>query len=79
MNTSSVRLVDLATGTCTRQADLHHACSYFVAAALPDGRVMCAGGRVALPTEMWGPPLQGAQDAAWTWRALPPMSLCCAQ
>jgi len=24
--------------------------------------------------EMWGPPLQGAHDAAWTWKALPAMS-----
>ena len=24
--------------------------------------------------EVWGPPLQGAQDASWTWRELPQMS-----
>mmetsp|Transcript_1931 Transcript_1931/g.4413 ORF Transcript_1931/g.4413 Transcript_1931/m.4413 type:complete len:132 (-) Transcript_1931:276-671(-) len=23
---------------------------------------------------MWGPPLQGAQDTAWTWKVLPAMS-----
>jgi len=24
--------------------------------------------------KMWGPPVQGAEDAAWTWRALPAMN-----
>jgi hypothetical protein len=24
---------------------------------------------------MWGPPVQGAMDAAWTWRGLPAMSV----
>ena len=79
-DTSSVFLVDLATGVCTPQAPLLHARSSFAAAGLPDGRVACAGGQFLHSTaEMRGPPLLGAHDAAWTWRALPPMSLCCAQ
>jgi hypothetical protein len=41
--TSSVRLVDLATGVCTPQADLLHARSYFAAARLADGSIICAG------------------------------------
>jgi hypothetical protein len=83
--TSAVRLVDLATGVCTLQAPLLHARSYFAAAGLPDGRVVCAGGHCLLPTvEMWGvlstaevlgPPLQGAHDAAWTWKSLPTMNV----
>jgi len=47
MGTSSVRLLDLTTGVCTPQAallSLLHARSYFAAAGLPDGRVVCAGG-----------------------------------
>jgi len=48
--TSAVRLVDLATGVCTTQAPLLHARSYFAAAGLPDGRVVCAGGHCLLPT-----------------------------
>ena len=63
--TSSVRLVDLATGICTPRTALLHTRSYFAAAGLPDGRVVCAGGHGMLSTaEMWGLPLQGAQDAA---------------
>jgi hypothetical protein len=73
--TSAVRLVDLATGVCTPQAPLLHARRNFAAARLPDGRVVCAGSLDLLSTaEAWGPPLQGAQDAAWTWKVLPPMS-----
>jgi len=41
---SAVRLVDLATGVCTPQAPLLHARSYFAAAWLPDGCVVCAEG-----------------------------------
>ena len=74
---SSMRLVDLATGVCTPQAALLHTRSYFAAAGLPDGRVVCAGGLgIQTTAEMWGPPSQGAhQDAAWTWSQLPPMSV----
>jgi hypothetical protein len=75
--TSSVQLVDLATGVCTPQDDLPHARHYiFAAARLPDGRIVCVGGGLAPTTaaEMWGPPVQGAMDAAWTRRELPPMS-----
>jgi hypothetical protein len=74
--TSSVQLVDLATGVCTPQADLLHARRYFAAARLPDGRIVCAGGSwvPATATEMWSPPVQGAMDAAWTRRELPAMS-----
>jgi hypothetical protein len=75
--TSSVQLVDLATGVCTPQADLLHARRCFAAARLLDGRIVCAGGRLAATTaaEMWGPPVQGAMDAAWTRRELPAMSV----
>jgi hypothetical protein len=73
--TSAVRLVDLATGVCTPQAPLLHARCFFAAAGLPDGRIACAGGFERVSTaEMWGPPLQGAHNAAWTWKALPAMS-----
>jgi hypothetical protein len=73
--TSAVRLMDLATGVCTPQAPLLHARSFFAAAGLPDGRIACAGGFDIFPTvEIWGPPLQGAQDTAWTWKALSAMS-----
>jgi hypothetical protein len=71
-DTSAVFLVDLATGVCTPQAPLLHARSYFAAAGLPDGRIACAGGLGTNSTaEM---PLQGAQDTAWTWKALRSMS-----
>jgi hypothetical protein len=74
--TSAVFLVDLATGICTPQAPLLHARYLFAAAGLPDGRIICAGGFGILSTaEMWGPPLQGTQDTAWTWKALPAMSV----
>jgi hypothetical protein len=73
--TSAVFLVDLATGVCTPQAPLLHARFFFAAAGLPDGRIACAGGFSIISTaEMWGPPLQGAHDTAWTWKALPAMS-----
>jgi hypothetical protein len=50
----------------------------FAAAGLPGGGIVCAGGFGGGPqssAEMWGPPVQGAQDAAWTWRQLPAMSV----
>jgi hypothetical protein len=63
--TSSVRVVDLATGVCTPQADLLHARSHFAAARLPDGSIVCAGG-IGGPfrAELWGRPVQGTLDAA---------------
>jgi hypothetical protein len=74
--TSSVRLVDLATGICTPQADLLNARSNFAAARLPDGGIICAGGNGGLATaEMWVASMQGALEAAWTWRGLPAMSV----
>jgi hypothetical protein len=36
---------------------------------------VCAGGFANSSAEMWGPPAQGAPDAAWTWRHLPAMSV----
>ena len=72
-----MQLVDLATGTCTRQPNLLDGRVYSAAARLKDGRVVCAGG---LPhysmhsAEIYGPPAQGATDAPWTWTALPAMS-----
>jgi len=69
--TSSVRLVDLATGVCTPQADYPHARSHFAAARLPDESIACAGGADRLSTAaMWGPPVQGALNTALTWREL---------
>jgi len=75
--TSSVRLVDLATGVCTQQAALLNARSYFAAARLTDGGIICAGGDGNLSTaEMWGAPVQGALlEVTWTWRGLPAMSV----
>ena len=72
--TSSVRLVDLATGVCTPQADLLNTRSYFAAARLLDGAIVCAGGGVAC-AEMWGASVKGALEAAWMWRELPAMSV----
>ena len=59
--TSSVLLVDLATGVCTPQADLLNTRSYFAAARLLDGAIVCAGGGVAC-AEMWGASVKGALD-----------------
>jgi hypothetical protein len=74
--TSSVRLLDLATGVCTPQADLLYARSNFAAARLPDGGIVCARGAAGLSTaEMWAAPVQGALEAAWTWRGLYGMSV----
>jgi len=73
--TSSVRLVDLATGVCTPQADLLHARSYFAAARLPDGGIIYAGGTGGTMVEMWERPVQDALDAARTGRELPGMSV----
>jgi hypothetical protein len=73
--TSAVVLVDLATGVCTTQAPLLHVRSSFAAARLPDGHIACAGGLDRVSTvDVWGPPLQGSQDTAWTWKVLPAMS-----
>jgi hypothetical protein len=83
---STVHLVDLATGVCARQPDLLHSRAYPVAARMPDGRIICAGGYggdyhdLAL-AEVWGAPEQGGVDAAWTWTEQPAMSVarwgCC--
>jgi len=76
---STVQLVDLDTGVCTPQPALLHGRMSFAAAGLPDGRIICVGGfggsGPLSTTEMWGPPVQGAVTAAWTWRALPAMSV----
>jgi hypothetical protein len=83
---STVYLVDLATSACARQPDLLHSRVCHAAARLPDGRIVCAGGYddayVDLSSaEVWGPPVQGGADAAWTWSELPAMSAarygCC--
>jgi hypothetical protein len=72
---STVQLVDLATGTCTPQLHLLHTRAYPAVARLLDGRVVCAGGiGGGLSVEIWGPPEQGARDAAWTWTEMPAMS-----
>ena len=74
---STVRLVDLATGVCTPgRLDMLRSRSHFAAVGLPDGRLVCAGGGMGNSSaEMWGPPVQGAPNAAWTWRQLPAMSV----
>jgi hypothetical protein len=75
-STSSVRLVDLATGVCTPQADLLHARSHFAAARLPDMSIACAGGDgIQSTVEVWRLPVQGVLDAAWIWRELSAMSV----
>jgi hypothetical protein len=75
---STVRLVDLATGVCTPgRHDMLRSRYGFAAAGLPrGGDIVCAGGYGGdSSAEMWGPPAQGAADAAWTWRQLPAMSV----
>jgi hypothetical protein len=66
----AMHLVDLATGTCTRQPDMLHSRYNSAAARLKDGRVVCAGGGLPpsnVSAEVYGPPVQGAPDAPWTW------------
>jgi hypothetical protein len=79
ITSKGVRLVDLATGTCTRQPDMLHARYHFAAARLKDGRVVCAGGgglhASSISAEVYGPPVQGAPGAPWTWTELPAMSV----
>jgi hypothetical protein len=76
---STVRLVDLATSVCTPgRPDMLRSRCYFAAAGLLGGGIVCAGGYSSdnqSAAEMWGPPVQGALDAAWTWRHLPAMSV----
>jgi hypothetical protein len=87
---TTVQLVDLATGVCVPQPDLLHRRGCLLAAGrLPDGRIVCVGGfggvgdaeSAESSAEVWGPPAQGAADAACVWRALPAMSAgragCC--
>jgi hypothetical protein len=72
---STVHLVDLATGACAPQNDLLHPRYLQAAGRLADGRVVCAGGIGSWESaEVWGPPEQGAPDAPWTWINLPAMS-----
>jgi hypothetical protein len=78
----TVHLVDLATGACAPQNNLLHECADSAAGRLADGRIVCAGGiGVGSSAAVWGPPEQGAADAAWGWRELPAMSAgrygCC--
>jgi hypothetical protein len=75
----AMHLVDLATGTCTRQPDMLHARYDFAAARLKDGRVVCAGGRgpnsSSISAEVYGPPVQSALHTPRTWTELPAMSV----
>ena len=76
--TSTVHLVDLATGMCTPQPHLLHAREKFAAVRLPDRSIVCAGGvddttGVLSSVEVFEPPAQGALDTAWTWREVPAM------
>jgi hypothetical protein len=79
-----VHLVDLATGVCTPgRPDMLRSRINFAAAGLPGGGIVCAGGSGGSggsgehlsSAEVWGPPVQGRLDAAWTWRQLPAMSV----
>jgi hypothetical protein len=77
---STLHLVDLATGVCTPQPNLLVVRGRFVAARLPDGYVVCAGGldgndETSSSVEILEPPVQGATDAAWTKRELPALSV----
>jgi hypothetical protein len=76
---STVHLVDLATGVCTPgRPDLLGSRYSSAVSALPGGRIVCAGGYSGgsqSSAEMWGPPVQGAPDAAWSWRHLPAMGV----
>jgi hypothetical protein len=81
-SSSTVQLVDLATGECAPQPNLLHPRFYNAAGRLPDGRIVCAGGGYGESSaEVWGPPAQGAADAACIWTELPAMSTprdaCC--
>jgi len=67
----TVHLVDLATGVCTLQPNLLVARGTFVAARLPKGCLVCAGGvdgnyAPLSSAEILEPPVQGTTDAAWT-------------
>jgi hypothetical protein len=80
--TSTVQLVDLATGACVPQNNLLHRRGLPAAGRLPDGGIVCAGGLFSESSaEVWGPPEQGPPDVAWSWRVLPAMSVarrgCC--
>jgi hypothetical protein len=71
---STVQLVDLATGACAPQNNHLHQRVYPAAGQFPDGRIVCAIGIGSYQSaEVWGPPAQGAADAAWSWRELPAM------
>jgi len=72
--TSSVRLVDLATGVCTPQAELLYARAGFAAARLLDGRIVCTEETFAFSAEVYKPLVQGTQDTEWTCRDLPDRS-----
>jgi len=72
---STVHLVDLATGVCTLQAALLNSRVGFAAVCISDRRIACAGGHGSLSSaEVWGPPISGASNAAWTWTQLPAMN-----
>jgi len=73
---STVQLAELATGVCAPLPHLLRSRIHPAAARLLDSRVVCAGGwgGGGSSAEMWGPPGQGAQNAAWTWTQLPDMS-----
>jgi hypothetical protein len=85
--TSTVHLVDLATGVCTPWPNLLCARESFAAARLPQGCVVCAGGldinnyETLSSVEVLEPPAQGATDTTWTQRELPALSVerygCC--
>jgi hypothetical protein len=79
---SRVLKVDLATGACTPYPPLLYDRAFFAAARLPDGRVVCVGGReeedeipADITAEVLEPPEQGSPDSAWRWRELPNVSV----
>jgi hypothetical protein len=80
---SRVVKVDLATGACTPHPPLLYERRCFAAARLPDGRVVCAGGRhqyvedpIHHPASITAEVLENTeQDGVWQWRGLPHMSV----
>jgi hypothetical protein len=74
---STMQLVDLATGACVQQPGLLDSRVYSPAVRLPDGCVVSADGTGGdeSSADVFGPPAQGAPDAAWTWIELSAMSV----
>ena len=89
VSSAAVHTVDLATGRCTPQPHLTRGRFGCAAARLPDGRVVCAGGKssardlqgfepswiTAISAEILDLPEQESPSAGGQWRPLPRMSV----